>query len=338
MESGLTFPFPPSPFPVCLQMRLVFMGTPATAVPTLRRCLDDGHEVVAVWTQPDRPSGRGNKLSAPPVKEFAIERGLTVHQPAKIKTEEARELFASHRADACVVVAYGRILPKAFLDAPRLGCFNVHFSLLPKYRGAAPVNWAIVRGETVSGVTTMRIDEGLDTGDIYLQSATRIGDEETAPELLARLAETGAELLGETLARLDSLTPRPQRDEDATHAPVLRREDGLIDWSRPAAEIERRVRGFQPWPNAYTVFRAGRLVVWRARPGGTDDEQPARVPEVSSERAPGEMVAARGDELEVSCGGGTRLRLLEVQAEGKRRMTARDFLNGMRVAEGERLG
>jgi len=220
-------------------MRLVFMGTPETAVPTLRRCLDDGHEVVAVWTQPDRPAGRGNRLVAPPVKQFAVERGLTVHQPEKIRTDEARALFESHAADAAVVVAYGRILPASFLNAPRRGCLNVHFSLLPKYRGAAPVNWAIVRGERVSGVTTMRIDEGLDTGHVLLQRATEIGDDETAPELLARLAGTGAELLGETLARLDEIEARPQRDEDATHAPVLKREDGLIDWRLGAGEIGR---------------------------------------------------------------------------------------------------
>jgi methionyl-tRNA formyltransferase len=338
------------------------MGTPASAVPTLRRCLDDGHEVAAVWTQPDRPSGRGNKLAAPAVKEFALARGLTVYQPAKIRTEEARELFASHRADAAVVVAYGRILPDSFLDAPRFGCVNVHFSLLPKYRGAAPVNWAIARGESASGVTTMRIAEGLDTGAIYLQRATPIGDEETAPELLARLAEMGAELLSETLARIHSLDARPQAEEDATHAPLLRREDGLIDWAQPAADTERRVRGFQPWPNAHTIFRGQRLVVWRARPVETEDAghsgsaardetagagrgettNAGRVETNEAGRvethAPGEVVAARGDELSVACGAGTRLRLLEVQAEGKRRMTARDFLNGMRVAEGERLG
>ncbi|MCA1614092.1 MAG: methionyl-tRNA formyltransferase [Acidobacteria bacterium] len=319
-------------------MRLVFMGTPATAVPTLRRCLEDGHEVVAVWTQPDRPSGRGYGVRETPVKEFALNHGLIVEQPQKIKIEQARDLFASYDADIAVVVAYGRILPKSFLDAPRRGCVNVHFSLLPKYRGAAPVNWAIVRGERESGVTTMRIDEGLDTGDIYLQRATPIGDEETAPELLARLAETGAELLGETLARIDSLAPRPQRDEDATHAPVLKREDGLIDWSLTAAEIARRVRGFQPWPNAHTVFRAQRLAVWRAHPIETDDGQAHREPGEASGREPGEVCAARGDELTVACGGRARLRLLEVQAEGKRRMAARDFVNGTRVAEGERLG
>lgn len=317
------------------------MGTPKTAVPTLRRCLADGHEVVAVWTQPDRPAGRGNKLHASPVKEFALERGLTVHQPEKIKTGEARALFASHDADAGVVVAYGRILPPSYLAAPRRGCLNVHFSLLPKYRGAAPVNWAIVRGERETGVTTMQIDEGLDTGAIYLQRATEIGAEETAPELLARLAETGAELLGETLTRLDELEPRPQRGEEATHAPVLKREDGLIDWEHSAVEIERRVRGFQPFPNSYTSFRSQRLVVWRARlsPFGSDEEDETGHGSFSSGgRVPGEIVAAHGDDLIVACAGGTRLRISELQPEGKRRVGARDFLNGMRVETGEKLG
>lgn len=308
------------------------MGTPETAVPTLRRCLEDGHEVVAVWTQPDRAAGRGYGVKESPVKEFALAHGLEVQQPQKIKTDEARDLFASYDADAAVVVAYGRILPASFLSAPRRGCINVHFSLLPKYRGAAPVNWAIVRGETETGVTTMRIDVGLDTGAIYLQRATPLGDTETAPQVLARLAALGAELLGETLARLDELEPQPQAEEAATHAPILRREDGLIDWSASAREIERRVRGFQPWPNAHTQFRGQRLII-----------QQASLPDVSpdsfTERAgAGEIRQARGDELEVECGAGTRLRLSEVQLEGKRRMSARDFINGMRVRAGERLG
>ncbi len=313
------------------------MGTPETAVPTLRRCLEDGHEVVAVWTQPDRPAGRGNRLSAPPVKEFAVSRGLDVYQPAKIKTEEARELFASHEADACVVVAYGRILPASFLNAPRRGCINVHFSLLPKYRGAAPVNWAIVRGETETGVTTMRMDEGLDTGALYLQRAIPIGDAETAPQVLARLASLGAELLGETLARLDELEPRPQREEEATLAPILRREDGLIDWSASAFEIDRRARGFQPWPNAHTQFRGQRLVIHQTAPRNAPEEAAT---EAQAGRAAfaGEIREAHGDVLEVACGEGTRLRLSEVQLEGKRRMNARDFINGMRVRPGERLG
>src|ERR1041385_1292913 len=193
-------------------MRIVFMGTPQAAVPTLRQCVDDGHEVVAVWTQPDKPSGRGNKIAFSPVKEFALAHGLDVVQPARIKNEEAKQLFASHDADLAVVVAYGRILPDEFLRAPRRGCINVHFSLLPKYRGAAPANWAIVNGETETGVTTMFIEPTLDTGPILMQSKTEIGATETAPQLRERLAEIGAGLLGETLARLDELTPRAQND------------------------------------------------------------------------------------------------------------------------------
>src|SRR4030095_7218021 len=264
-------------------MRLVFMGTPHAAVPTLRRCLEDGHEVVAVWTQPDKPSGRGNKVASSPVKEFALAHGLSVYQPARIKNDEAKQLFASHDADVAVVVAYGRILPDEFLRAPRRGCINVHFSLLPLYRGAAPANWAIVNGETETGVTTMFIEPALDTGPILLQRKTAIGGKETAPELMGRLAEIGAELLGETLARLDELTPRPQRDRDATFAPILKKEDGLIDWSRSAIEIERCVRGFQPWPNAYTSFNSRGLTIWRAQP----------VSSVSSvfEGVPGEVIA-----------------------------------------------
>ena len=188
------------------------MGTPQAAVPTLRRCLADGHEVVAVWTQPDRPSGRGNKVSFSPVKEFALSRGLPVHQPQRIKNEEARQLFASHDADVAVVVAYGRILPEEFLRTPARGSINVHFSLLPRYRGAAPANWAIVNGDTETGVTTMFIEPSLDTGPILLQRATNIGQTETEPELMRRLAEIGAEALSETLATLDEITPKPQDD------------------------------------------------------------------------------------------------------------------------------
>src|SRR5215510_10873198 len=198
--------------------RIVFMGTPQAAVPTLRQCVEDGHEVVAVWTQPDKPVGRGNKIAISPVKEFALAHGLNVFQPARIKTEESKQLFASLDTDVAVVVAYGRILPDEFLRAPRRGCINVHFSLLPLYRGAAPANWAIVKGEIETGVTTMFIEPALDTGPILLQSKTPIGEKETAPELMQRLSEIGAELLGDTLARLNDLTPRPQHDADATFA------------------------------------------------------------------------------------------------------------------------
>jgi methionyl-tRNA formyltransferase len=315
-------------------MRLIFMGTPEAAVPTLGRCLADGHEVVAVWTQPDRPAGRGNKLTAPPVKEFALSHNLTIHQPTKIKTAEALSLFASHEADAAVVVAYGRILPSTFLRTPRQGCINVHFSLLPKYRGAAPVNWAIVRGETASGVTTMQIDKGLDTGAMLLQRETLIGASETAPELMARLALMGAELLSETLANLQSIEPRAQVEDEATHAPVLRREDGLIDWSRNASEIERGVRGFQPWPNAHTIYDSRRLIVWQAEAKQTEASSAG---EEDRRADVGEIVEARGDVLSVMCGEGTVLRLIEIQPEGKRRMSARDFLNGAQVKAGAKL-
>ena len=309
-------------------MKIVFMGTPEAAVPTLRRCLDDGHEVVAVWTQPDRPAGRGHKVSFSPVKEFALSRGLSVFQPARIKNDEAKQLFASHDADVAVVVAYGRILPDEFLRAPRRGCINVHFSLLPLYRGAAPASWAIVNGESQTGVTTMFIEPTLDTGPILLQHKTPIGEKETAPELMQRLAEIGAELLGETLARLNDLTPRPQRDRDATFAPVLKKEDGLIDWSQSAFDIERRIRGFQPWPNAYTKFDSKNLILWEAQPTIS----------VTSGIVNGEVIVAQKDELVVQCGRKTALRVLEVQPEGRKRMAARDFINGTRLKVGDRFG
>jgi methionyl-tRNA formyltransferase len=308
-------------------MKIVFMGTPQAAVPTLRRCLEDGHEVVAVWTQPDRPAGRGNKVSFSPVKEFAVAHGLSVCQPPRIKNDEAKQLFASHDADVAVVVAYGRILPDEFLRAPRHGCINVHFSLLPLYRGAAPANWAIVSGEIETGVTTMFIEPTLDTGPILLQQKTPIGEKETAPELMQRLAEVGAELLGETLERLDDLTPRPQHDADATFAPVLKKEDGLIDWSLSAFAIERRVRGFQPWPNAYTSFNSKGLTIWSAEPSTT-----------KGNATPGEIIAAHRDDLVVSCGEQTALRLIELQPESRKRISVREFISGARLKVGDRFG
>lgn len=303
------------------------MGTPSAAVPSLQRCLNDGHEVVAVWSQPDRPAGRGNKLKQPEVKEFALANNLTVEQPTRIKTDEAKELFRSYEADAAIVVAYGRILPAEFLAAPRRGCINVHFSLLPKYRGAAPVNWVIVNGEEKTGVTTMFVEQELDSGPILLQRETTIGPNETTPDLMARLSEMGADLLGDTLNRLDELTPRPQRHSDASLAPVLTRADGLIDWTRDAVLIERAVRGFQPWPNAFTMIKSARLVVLEAQP----------VKDVSSQ-APGTVLVARGDDLIVKAGGESALRLLSVQPEAKRRMSVRDFLNGTNLQIGDQFG
>jgi len=308
-------------------MRIVFMGTPEAAVPSLRRLVDDGHEVVAVWTQPDKPAGRGNKVHTPPVKMAAELLGLKVRQPSKIKTEEAKTLFTSHNAEVAIVVAYGRILPIEFLIAPKRGCINVHFSLLPRYRGAAPVNWAIVNGAEKSGVTTMLIEEELDSGPILLQKENAIGKAETAPELMLRLAEMGADLLGETVKKLDEITPRAQRSEEATFAPILKRGDGLIDWSTEAVEIERRVRGFQPWPNAYTHDRSHRLIIWRAEPTISED----------SRAQAGEIIAADGDELVVQCGSQTSLRLVELQPEAKRRMSVRDFLNGTHHKPGDRF-
>jgi methionyl-tRNA formyltransferase len=227
-----------------------------------------------------------------------------------------------------VVVAYGRILPRKYLTASKRGCINVHFSLLPLYRGAAPANWAIVNGETKTGVTTMFIKEKLDTGPILLQRATAIGETETAPELMGHLAKLGAELLSETLIRLDVITPRPQHERDATFAPLLKKEDGRIDWSNNAFAIERCVRGFQPWPNAYTHYKSRRLIIWTAAPMQLIEEN----------ALPGQVVAAHGDELIVTCGEDTALRLLELQLEATRRMSTRDFLNGTHLKVGDKFG
>jgi methionyl-tRNA formyltransferase len=314
------------------------MGTPESAVPTLRRCLQDGHDVVAVWTQPDRASGRGNKVAALPVKQFALSQGLPVHQPARIKTEDAAELFRSHNADAVVVVAYGRILPQSLLDTPKLGCINVHFSLLPKYRGAAPVNWAIVNGEEETGVTTMFIEPELDSGPILLKRATPIGPAETTPEIMERLAEMGAELLSETLADLAKIKPQIQDHDQATFAPLLKKEHGLIDWANDAASIDRAVRGFQPWPNAYTTLNSRGLTIWCAESIPVRNSYVQSTGGIAKTGAPGQILIARGDDLIVSCGDETALRLLEVQPEAKRRMSARDFVNGLHAKVGDRFG
>lgn len=304
------------------------MGTPQTAVPSLQKILNDGHEVVAVYTQPDRPAGRGNKLTSPPVKEFALQNDLKVFQPSRIKTPEASELFKSHAADAAVVVAYGRILPKNFLEAFPLGAINVHFSLLPKYRGAAPVNWAIVNGETRTGVTTMQMDAGLDTGDILLQAETEIGAQENSVELMQRLSLIGADLLSETLKHLDKLARIPQNHDWATLAPILKKEDGLISWMLSAREITDRVRGFQSFPTAFTFYKEKKLTIWKCKP--------SEIPHTLKQ--PGEILAAKGDDLLIFCGGDSVLQIDELQIEGKKRMATRDFLNGIKLQTGEKLG
>jgi methionyl-tRNA formyltransferase len=311
-------------------MRVIFMGTPDFAASSLARLIEDGYEIVAVFTQPDKPAGRGKHEKTPPVKELALRHGLRVYQPAKIKTnEEVRQIFESLAPDICVVAAYGKILPGWMLCLPRLGSVNVHASLLPKYRGAAPINWAIARGERETGVTIMQMDEGLDTGPMFTKRAVEIGPRETAVELTARLAELGAALLSETLPLIErgEIEPEPQNDGAATHAPMLKREDGLIDWSMSAEEISNRVRAFQPWPGAYTIFRGSRLIIWRAR----------HAQSVVGGAEPGLILAIGKEGITVSCGTGTALLIEELQVEGKRRHSARDFANGMRLSPGDYL-
>lgn len=305
------------------------MGTPGAAVPALERILRDGHEVVAVYTQPDRPAGRGNKLKMSAVKEFALENHLKIYQPTRIKTSEALETFKSLDADVAVVVAYGRILPESFLQAFPKGAVNVHFSLLPKYRGAAPVNWAIVSGETKTGVTTMQMDAGLDTGGILLQRELEMSEDENTPELMEKLSVLGADLLSETLAMYDELTAQPQDEAQATLAPIMKKEDGLISWTLGASEISNRVRGFQPFPTTFTFYDGKKMTIWKAK-----EVQGAEYKVKSF----GEILEAKGDKFLVSCGGDSVLQIEELQLEGKRRMSVRDFLNGMKIQVGEKLG
>ena len=308
-------------------MKLVFCGTPQFAVATLERLVSAGHDVQLVVTQPDRPQGRGMDVTAPPVKQSAARLCLPITQPDKIKTNEAfqAQLTATH-PDAIIVVGYGRIVPAWMLHLPPYGNINVHASLLPKYRGAAPIQWAIANGETITGVTTMKIDEGLDTGDILLKRQMPIGPEDTAITLAPRLAELGADLLLETLQELKNgiLEPVPQDDSLATLAPILKKEDGLIDFSRPAAEIYNRLRGFQPWPGAFTQFRGRKLEIISARVAHAKQLSPAEFD-------------VHAEHLLVGCGANTALELLQVQPEGKKLMTAREFINGYRPQSGERL-
>jgi methionyl-tRNA formyltransferase len=307
-------------------MRAVFLGTPAFAVPTLERMAGAGHEVTMVVTQPDRPRGRGQQPAASPVKTAAVRLGIPVFQPERIRRPEAVEQLRAERAEVMVIVGYGQIIPQSIIDLPPHGIINVHGSLLPKYRGAGPIQWAILHGETRTGVTTMRIDAGLDTGDMLLKSETEIGPEETSIELGSRLAGIGADLLVETLEGLARgvIAPEKQNDAEATHAPLLKKEDGRIDWSQPALSIHNRVRGLQPWPGAFTVFREQPLHVWRTRTASG-----------STAPSPGRILNLRP--LLVGAGDGA-LEILEVQLEGRKRMPAADFVNGQRVAVEEVLG
>ncbi len=303
-------------------MRVLFYGTPAFALPTLRRLLDR-HTVVGVVTQPDRPAGRGQRPRSSPVKQLATGAGLPVLQPARLRDAGSAEPLRAFDPEVAVVVAFGQILPRAVLDVPRRGSINVHASLLPHYRGAAPVAWAIIRGERETGVTTFLMNEGMDTGPILLQRAVAIGHDETAGELAGRLAELGADLLLETLDRLEAITPTPQDDTAATFAPRLRKEDGVLDWTRPAGELAALVRGVNPWPGASTRTPAGRLVIWRARP-------------VAGAGEPGILVHA-GETLCVGTGAGL-LEPLEVQPENRRAMSWATYLRGARLGPGAPLG
>jgi methionyl-tRNA formyltransferase len=326
-------------------LNLVFCGTPSFAVPTLEKLVEAGHSVPLVVTQPDRPRGRGMDVAVSPVKDAATRLGITVLQPASIKNNsEFRDQLAALASDAVVdaiiVVGYGRIIPQWMIDLPRLGNLNLHASLLPKYRGAAPIQWAIAGGESVTGVTTMRIDAGLDTGDILMQREIPIGLEDTAEMLGPKLASIGAELMVETLRGLETgeVRPTPQDHAQATLAPILKKEDGRMDFSRSAREVFNRVRGFQPWPGAFTLFRGKTMQVHRAQ-----------LWQHAVKLTPGE-VAVEGTHLLVGCGKGndkdkdkdkntgTALELIEIQLEGKRRMTAQEFINGYRPKSGDHLG
>ena len=309
-------------------MRLVFCGTPQFAVPTLEAVIAAGHQVALVLTQPDRPVGRDQQLQAPPVKQAAHSHSIPVLQPDKIKTNaELRAELEAIAPDAILVVAYGRIIPQWMLDLPRYGNINLHGSLLPKYRGAAPIQWAVASGETVTGVTTMRLDAGLDTGPMLLAQAIPIGEEETAVDVYENLAEVGAPLMVETLRRLEAgdLHPTPQNHSIATLAPILTRDDGRIDFTRTAREIHNRWRGFQPWPGAFTTLRGKKLIIHRMHP-------------VEEHCLAGcGAIRVEDDTIFVACGSFTTLALDEVQPEGKRRMTAAEFLRGYQLNSGEPL-
>jgi methionyl-tRNA formyltransferase len=303
--------------------RIVFMGTPEFAVPSLAALFELG-EVVAVVTQPDKPRGRGQALAISPVKAYALERGVPVLQPVKLRTPPFSEELRHYAPDVCVVTAYGRILPKELLELPRKGCVNVHASLLPRFRGAAPIQWAIAQGDAETGVSLMVMDEGLDTGPVLAEKRLPIAPDETSATLHQKLSGLGGELLRECLPAYlrDELAPVPQPSEGVVLAPIIQKEEGRLDFTRPAVELERRLRAFTPWPGAFTTLEGKLFKVHRARVGAGRGE-------------PGTVLSAGTQGLEVACGEGS-LVLLEVQPEGKRVMGAGDFLSGRKLAPGSR--
>jgi methionyl-tRNA formyltransferase len=310
-------------------MRIVFCGTPEFAVPSLRLLLaDPAIQIEAVVTQPDRPRGRGREVGSSAVKEFGLESGLHVYQPEKIKSESAHEFFKRVAPDAVVIIAYGQIVPQSLIEIPRLGWINLHASLLPRYRGAAPINWAILNGEARTGLTTMQIDAGMDTGPILLQKEIEIGPDETAPELVRRLSGAGAPLVVETLRKLASgdIYPVTQDSELATFARMLKKEHGRIHWTDAASKIYNMIRGLDPWPGAYTGFRGQLCHIWGS-PAATSPVQAA---------APG-TIWTSGEGVFVACGELSALKLSFIQLEARKRITAHDFVNGVHLQPGEQF-
>ena len=306
-------------------MRIVFMGTPDFAVPSLQALIDAGHDVCAVYTQPDKPQGRKQILTAPPVKTLALEHDIPVFQPNTLKNEDEQARLRELAPEVIIVVAYGKLLPKAVLDIPPHGCINVHGTLLPRWRGAAPIQWAVIAGDEMAGVTTMQMAEGLDTGDMLLTYETKVGEKETAGELFDRLAQSGAELLTQTLVKLDEITPRPQDDAQSCYAHMLDKQMAVIDWSKSAHEIDCLIRGLNPWPIALTTLSGERLKVFAAEKAAGNGE-PGTVLEADPKKG-----------LTVACGEGA-LRLTEIQLVGGKRMKATDFLRGHAIEVGTKLG
>jgi methionyl-tRNA formyltransferase len=329
-------------------MRLIFCGTPQFAVPSLQELIArPDFEILAVVTQPDRPKGRGNEISFSPVKQAALGAGIAIHQPQKIRAPEFQSTLQSLAPDVIVIIAYGQIIPARLLTIPKLGWINLHASLLPKYRGAAPINWAIVNGETTTGLTTMRIDAGMDTGDMLLQEELSIGPKETASQLAARMSETGAALMLKTLRGLSSgtIAPRSQNHQAATYAPLLKKEDGRIDWQRPAKEIFNRIRGFAPWPGASTTFRGQACQIW-GEPLDADKSpqfSPEQTPQQPQGQKVGEILRAANTAGAVEvppnwlviCGHTTLLRLTAVKLEGRKQISSAEFAHGARLTSGD---
>ena len=305
-------------------MKVIFMGTPDFSVGTLAALVEAGHEVVLAVTQPDKPKGRGKEMQYTPVKEYALEKGIPVYQPEKVRRPECIEELKKYQADVCVVIAFGQILPKEILEMTPYGCINVHASLLPKYRGAAPIQWAIINGESISGVTTMQMDEGLDTGDMIMKTEIVLDEKETGGSLHDKLAEAGAKLCVETMKMIEDGTAEytPQNSEEATHTSMISKELGFIDWTKPAVEIERLVRGLNPWPSAYTHLNGKTFKVWSAKViDGSDDYEPGCIYHIGK------------NDMYVQTGKGA-LSLVEVQLQGKKRMDTGSFLRGCHVEEG----